>query len=226
MIRWSRLAVPIAIVGLVAAACSSGGANAPRRRQRQRSAPASRARKRPGQCRGGDGPRLHRQQGHDARRGQGGDRRRGQPDRRQLDLHGQRRAGQAVPGLRQGRPTAPTSSSTTKGRQAPSVYLTALYAAAEGRQPVAVRRHGDRGELLGRGHGQRRWSTASCRPGLVPNQDLVIDQFQHVADVDRLPVDRLPGDRLQQAPAPPFIKSIKDLADPRLKGKVTLPAAR
>ncbi len=82
------------------------------------------------------------------------------------------------------------------GTQAPSEYLTKL-AAEEGQQPGAY-------DVIA--IEENYWYDASSAglvdsylpSGLVPNQKLVIDSFQHVPDVDRLPVDGLPGRRLQQ----------------------------
>ena len=117
--RWSRLAVPIAIVGLVVAACSGGGATSPQRRavdrtdhgagQRSRQRAGQRTRQRPGERRRGGSCAAPTGTVHvsivnkdmSPRRDQGRDRRGRQPGRRQLDLHGQRRAGQAVPEVRQ-----------------------------------------------------------------------------------------------------------------------------
>ena len=59
--------------------------------------------------------------------------------------------------------------------------------------------------------------------GLVPNQKLVLDKFQHVPTSIAFQSTAFPAIVYNKARAP-FIKTLKDLADPRLKGKVTLPA--
>ena len=95
------VATLIAILGLVAGACSSGGAHrqhaaaatptaaAPRQR-------AGLGRREPARVRG-HRARRDRQQGHDRRRDQGRDQGRGRADRRQLDVRGDRRDRQPVP---------------------------------------------------------------------------------------------------------------------------------
>ena len=69
------------------------------------------------------------------------------------------------------------------------------------RQPGAVRRHGDRGELLGRGD---RPGPGRRRVPVGPDPERVegARHLQARPDVDRVPVDRLPGRRLQQGHAP------------------------
>ena len=109
-----------------------------------------------------------------------------------------------------------------EGSQAPSVYLTALYAAQKGGNPspydvMAIE--------------ENYWSEAMANnavdsylpSGLVPNESLVIDQFKHEPTSIAFQSTAFPAIVYNSARAP-FIKSMKDLADPKLKGKVTLPA--
>lgn len=111
---------------------------------------------------------------------------------------------------------------TYEGSQAPSVYLTSLYAAQKGGNPspydvMAIE--------------ENYWAEAIANDavdsflpsGLVPNQSMVLDQFQHVPTSIAFQSTAFPAVVYNSTRAP-FIKAIKDLADPRLKGKVTLPA--
>jgi spermidine/putrescine-binding protein len=110
---------------------------------------------------------------------------------------------------------------TYEGSQAPSVYLTKLYAAQKGNNPspydvMAVE--------------ENYWSEAMANnavdsflpSGLVPNQKLVIDAFQHVPTTIAFQSTAFPAVVFEKSKAP-FLKSFKDLANPALKGKVTLP---
>jgi spermidine/putrescine-binding protein len=58
--------------------------------------------------------------------------------------------------------------------------------------------------------------------GLVPNQSLVIDQFQHVPTSIAFQSTAFPAIVYEKSKAP-FLKSLKDLANPALRGKLTLP---
>jgi len=209
--RWSRLAVPIAIAGLVAAACSGGGAT---------TAPTA------GGSSGGVAPSgtvhvpiVNKDMSPD-------------------DI---KAAITSEGGLVVGNWTYTANDELVKefqdyvkktygvdvkldyeGSQAPSVYLTALYAAQKGGNPspydvMAIE--------------ENYWSEAMANnavdsylpSGLVPNESLVIDQFKHEPTSIAFQSTAFPAIVYNSARAP-FIKSMKDLADPRLKGKVTLPA--
>ena len=164
--------------------------------------------------------RLDRRQGHDRRGDRGGHRRRRRPDRRQLDLHGQRRAGQPVPDVRQGHLRRRHQAEL---RRQPGAER--LHDRARGRQAVrhrgALRRHGGRGELLGRRGRDRAWSQDFLPSGLVPNQDLLLPGFQHVPNALAFQAASFIA-LIYNKDTQPWITSFKDLADPRLKGKVTL----
>ena len=60
--------------------------------------------------------------------------------------------------------------------------------------------------------------------GLVPNESTGARPVQARADDDRVPVDAPSRRSSTTRPRAPFITKLMDLADPRLKGKVTLPA--
>lgn len=111
---------------------------------------------------------------------------------------------------------------TYEGTQAPSEYLTKLAAASKGGNPapydvIAVE--------------ENYWADAVSQglvsdylpSDLIPNQKLVLDQFQHVPTSIAFQSTAFPGVVYNKAKAP-FLKTLKDLADPRLKGKITLPA--
>jgi spermidine/putrescine-binding protein len=108
-----------------------------------------------------------------------------------------------------------------EGSQAPSVYLTSLYAAQKAGNPspydvMAIE--------------ENYWSEAMANDavdsflpsGLVPNQKLVLDQFQHVPTSIAFQSTAFPA-IVYNSKSAPFITKMMDLADPRLKGKVTLP---
>ncbi|HEY3072929.1 MAG TPA: substrate-binding domain-containing protein [Candidatus Limnocylindrales bacterium] len=112
---------------------------------------------------------------------------------------------------------------TYEGSQAPSVYLTKLYAAQKGGNPspydvMAIE--------------ENYWSEAmsnnavdSYLPSdLVPNQKLVLDTFQHVPTSIGFQSTAFPAVVYEGSKAP-FLKSLKDLANPALKGKITLPVS-
>src|SRR5439155_12153551 len=111
---------------------------------------------------------------------------------------------------------------TYEGSQAPSVYLTNLYAAQKAGNPspydvMAIE--------------ENYWSEAMANnavdsylpSGLVPNQNLVIDPFQHVPTSIAFQSTAFPAVVYEKSKAPNLHK-LMDLADPSLKGKVTLPA--
>jgi spermidine/putrescine-binding protein len=112
---------------------------------------------------------------------------------------------------------------TYEGSQAPSVYLTKLYAAQKGGNPspydvMAIE--------------ENYWSEAMANNAvdsylpsdLVPNQKLVLDTFQHVPTSIGFQSTAFPAVVYEGSKAP-FLKSLKDLANPALKGKITLPVS-
>ena len=145
-----------------------------------------------------DEARRHPQQGHDRRRDQGCDRRRGLGRRRQLDVHGERRAREPVPEVRQGHVWR-RHQADLRGHPA-AEHVPDEARCREGRwQPGALRRDRRRGELLGRRHrpGPRRHDLP-----VRPHSERV-DGPRHLQarpDDDRVPVDRVPRRRVQQVP--------------------------
>ena len=112
---------------------------------------------------------------------------------------------------------------TYEGSQAPSAYLTKIYAAQGGSNPspydvMAVE--------------ENYWSDAISHDAvdnflpsdLVPNQKLVLDTFQHVPTSIAFQSTAFPAVVYEQSKAP-FLKKLMDLSNPALKGKITLPAA-
>ncbi|MCS6849329.1 MAG: extracellular solute-binding protein [Anaerolineae bacterium] len=108
-----------------------------------------------------------------------------------------------------------------EGTQAPSTYLTNLYAALKAGNPspydvMAIE--------------ENYWAEAvendAVQPflpsDLIPNQNLVLEQFQRAPTAIGFQATATPAIVYSKSRAP-FMKSYKDLADPRLKGKVTLP---
>ncbi len=221
-LRWSRLAVPIAIVGLVAAACSgSGTTTAPSSGGATSTPAASTAASAPASAAAGTVhvPIVNKDM---------------TPD----DI---KAAIQAEGGVVVGNWTyAATKEIVTQfqkyvkdtygvdikltyaGTQAPSEYITKLSAASKAGNPapydvVAVE--------------ENYWYDATelglpddyLPSGLIPNQKLVLDSFQHVPTSIAFQSTAYPGVVYNKKTAP-FLKTLKDLADPRLKGKVTLPA--
>ena len=192
--RWSRLAVPIAIFGLLAGALRSSGAATPRRARRRPRQPASR--ERTAGAPAGTNNVSDRQQGHDRRRGQGRDRRGGHPDVGNWTYS----ATDEIVNQFQ-KYVKDTYGADIKlnyvGSQQPSEYLTKLAADQKAGNPasfdvIAVE--------------ENYWADAS-QQGLVddvlavgPHPEPVAGprRVQARADVDRLPVDGLPGHRLQQ----------------------------
>ena len=110
---------------------------------------------------------------------------------------------------------------TYEGSQSPSVYLTNLYAAQKGNNPSPY-------DVLA--IEENYWAEAKANDAvadvfpsdLIPNQKLVLDQFQRVPQAIAFQSTAFPG-IVYNAKTAPFLKSLQDLADPRLKGKVTLP---
>ena len=111
---------------------------------------------------------------------------------------------------------------TYEGTQAPSEYLTKLAAASKGGNPapydvIAV-------EENYWADGITQGLVADSLPSdLIPNQKLVLDQFQHAPTSIAFQSTAFPGVVYNKTKAP-FLKTLKDLANPALKGKITLPA--
>jgi ABC-type Fe3+ transport system substrate-binding protein len=109
-----------------------------------------------------------------------------------------------------------------EGSQAPSVYLTNLYAAQKGGNPVPY-------DVMN--IEEPYWADAMTHDAvadflpsdLVPNQSLVLDQFQHVPTSIAFQSTAFPAVVFSNKNAG-WMTKIQDLADPRLKGKITIPA--
>jgi spermidine/putrescine-binding protein len=213
-VRWSRLMVPIAIVAMLASACSSSGAT---------SAPSASGGAAAVKCTAPTGtvhvPIVNKDMSPD-------------------DV---KAAIQAEGTLTVGNWTYAATDELVKqfqqcvkdaygvdiklnyvGSQAPSEYITKLSAAKQANSPAPY-------DVLA--IEENYWYDASSAglvdsflpSGLVPNQKLVIDSFQHVPESIAFQSTAYPGVVYNKKNAP-WLKSLKDLADPRLKGKVTLPA--
>jgi spermidine/putrescine-binding protein len=110
---------------------------------------------------------------------------------------------------------------TYEGSQAPSTYLTNLYAAQKAGNPAPY-------DVLA--IEENYWAEAKQNDavadflpsGLVPNEKLVLDQFKHIPTSIAFQSTAFPAIVYNKKSAP-FIASLQDLADPRLKGRVTLP---
>ncbi|MFL5756384.1 MAG: PotD/PotF family extracellular solute-binding protein [Chloroflexota bacterium] len=111
---------------------------------------------------------------------------------------------------------------TYEGSQAPSAYLTKLYAAQAGNNPspydvMAIE--------------ENYWSDAMAHNAvdsylpsdLVPNEKLVMDQFKHPPTSIGFQSTAFPAVVYEKSKAP-FLTKLMDLANPALKGKITLPA--
>jgi ABC-type Fe3+ transport system substrate-binding protein len=111
---------------------------------------------------------------------------------------------------------------TYEGSQSPSEYITKLAAASKGGNPAPY-------DVMA--IEENYWADATDQglpdnylpSDLIPNQKLVLDQFQHVPTSIAFQSTAFPGVVYNKTKAP-FIKSLKDLANPALKGKLTLPA--
>jgi spermidine/putrescine-binding protein len=105
--------------------------------------------------------------------------------------------------------------------QAPSVYLTGIYAAQTAGNPspydvVAI-------EENYWAEAMKQDAVESFLPsGLVPNQALVSQKFQHTPTTIGFQATAFPTIVFSKSRAG-WITKLQDLADPRLKGKVTLP---
>ena len=110
---------------------------------------------------------------------------------------------------------------TYEGSQAPSVYLTNLYAAQKAGNPTPY-------DVLA--IEENYWAEAMANDAvdsflpsdLVPNEKLVLDLFKHAPTTIAFQSTAFPAIVYNKKNAP-FLASLMDLADPRLKGKVTLP---
>jgi spermidine/putrescine-binding protein len=110
---------------------------------------------------------------------------------------------------------------TYGGTFAPSVYLTNVYAAQKGGNPAPY-------DVLA--VEESYWADAIARGAvdsflpsdLVPNQKLVLDQLQRAPTAIAFQATTFTAVTYNKTVAP-FITKLMDLADPRLKGKVTLP---
>jgi spermidine/putrescine-binding protein len=112
---------------------------------------------------------------------------------------------------------------TYEGTQQPSTYLTKLAAAKGGGNPapydvIAVE--------------ENYWADAVDQDlvdevfpsGLIPNAGMVLDIFKHDPTTIAFQSTAFPGVVYSKSRAG-WMKTLKDLADPRLKGKVVLPPA-
>ncbi len=110
---------------------------------------------------------------------------------------------------------------TYEGTQAPTVYLTNLYAALKAGNPSPY-------DVMN--IEENYWADAMANGAvdsflpsdLVPNQKLVFDKFQHVPTSIAFQSTAV-ALVVYNGKTAPFLKATKDLADPRLKGRVTLP---
>ena len=110
---------------------------------------------------------------------------------------------------------------TYEGTQAPSTYLTNLYAAQRAGNPAPY-------DVLA--IEENYWADAIKQDavadflpsGLVPNQALVSQKFQHVPTTIGFQATAFPAIVYSKSRAGTLTK-ISDLADPRFQGKVTLP---
>jgi spermidine/putrescine-binding protein len=110
---------------------------------------------------------------------------------------------------------------TYEGSQAPSVYLTNLYAAQKAGNPAPY-------DVLA--IEENYWAEAMANDAvdnafpsdLIPNEKLVLDLFKHLPTTIAFQSTAFPAIVYNKKNAP-FLTSLKDLADPRLKGKITLP---
>ena len=110
---------------------------------------------------------------------------------------------------------------TYDSSQAPSTFLTNVYAAQRAGNPspydvMAIE--------------ENYWAEAMANDApdsylpsdLIPNQSLVLEQFQHVPTTIAFQSTAFPAIVYNKVNAS-FIASLQDLADPQLKGKITLP---
>ena len=107
------------------------------------------------------------------------------------------------------------------GSQAPSTYMTAL---------AAAKQSGTEAPYDVMAVEENYWADGVAQDlvqdflpsGLVPNQDLLLPGFQHVPNALAFQAASFIA-LMYNKDTQPWIKSFLDLADPRLKGKVTIP---
>jgi ABC-type Fe3+ transport system substrate-binding protein len=109
------------------------------------------------------------------------------------------------------------------GTQSPSEYITKLAAAKQAGNPapydvIAVE------ENYWYDADQQGLVDSVFPSGLIPNASLVLDGFKHDPESIAFQSTAYPGVVYNKTKAP-FVKSLMDLANPQLKGKVTIPAA-
>ncbi len=110
-----------------------------------------------------------------------------------------------------------------EGTQAPSTYLTNLYTAVKANNPSPY-------DVLA--IEENYWAEAKAQTppvmedylpsGLIPNADRVAEMFRHYPTAIGFQASATPGIVYNKARVD-FLKDWKDLADPRLKKKLTLP---
>jgi ABC-type Fe3+ transport system substrate-binding protein len=108
------------------------------------------------------------------------------------------------------------------GTQSPSEYITKLAAAKKAGNPapydvIAVE------ENYWYDADQQGLVDSVFPSGLIPNVSLVLDGFKHDPESVAFQSTAYPGVVYNKTKAP-FVKSLMDLANPQLKGKVTIPA--
>ena len=162
---------------------------------------------------GRDEARLDPQQGHDRRRDQGRDPEGGRgsssatgrtPRQRGLVDQFQKYV-KATYGV--------DIKLTYDGSQAPSEYLTKLAAASKGGNPAPYDVMAVEENYWADADRPRASSDNFLPSDLIPNQKLVLDQFQHVPTSIAFQSTAFPGVVYNKAKAP-FLKSLKDLAEP------------
>jgi spermidine/putrescine-binding protein len=109
---------------------------------------------------------------------------------------------------------------TYEGSQSPSVYLTKLYAAQKGGNPspydVMAIEENYWAEAVANGAVENYLPS-----GLIPNQSLVLDMFQHVPTSIAFQSTAFPGVVYEKSKVQ--LTKLMDLAKPELRKKVTLP---
>jgi spermidine/putrescine-binding protein len=110
---------------------------------------------------------------------------------------------------------------TYEGSQQPNSYLTKIYAAQSAGSPspydVLAIEENYWADM------QSNDAVESFLPSdLIPNQDLLLNKFQHVPTALAFQAASFPTLVYNKETAP-FLTSYKDLADPRLKGKIVWP---
>ena len=111
---------------------------------------------------------------------------------------------------------------TYEGSQQPHDYLVKIFAAQKAGNPSPY----DVAAIE-----ENYWAEAKANNAvadylpsdLIPNQKLVIDQFQHAPTAIAFQATAFPAVVYNKTKAP-FLTKLMDLADPRLKGRITAPA--